>query len=79
MDNSKVKLVYVINERNSRNFWTKVGVAFVNSDGSLNVKLEAIPVTGEMQIRDYVPREEPTTKGGRVRQLERRDPQVQSA
>jgi hypothetical protein len=58
MDASKMKIVYVISDRNNRKFWNRIGVAFVNSDGSVNVKLEAIPVTGEMQIRDYVPREE---------------------
>jgi hypothetical protein len=58
MKESKMKIVYVINERDGRNYWNRVGVAFVNRDGSLNVKLEAVPVTGEMQIRDYVPREE---------------------
>ncbi|HMR05273.1 MAG TPA: hypothetical protein PKA88_05835 [Polyangiaceae bacterium] len=58
MKDSKVKIVYVINERDGRNYWNRVGVAFVNRDGSLNVKLDAIPVNGEMQIRDYVPRED---------------------
>ena len=58
MEASKMKIVYVITDRNNRKFWNRIGVAFVNSDGSVNVKLEAIPVTGEMQIRDYVPREE---------------------
>lgn len=58
MEASKMKIVYVISERNGRSFWNRCGVAFVNADGSLNVKLEAIPVNGEVQIRDYVPREE---------------------
>ena len=58
MDSSKMKIVYVISERNGRSFWNRCGVAFVNSDGSLNVKLEAIPVNGEVHIRDYVPRED---------------------
>ncbi len=60
MDNTKMKIAYVISTRNGRNFWNRVGVAFVNNDGSINVKLEAMPVTGEIQIRDYVPREEVT-------------------
>jgi hypothetical protein len=34
-----------------------VGAAFVNRDGSLNVRLDAMPVNGELQIRDYQPRE----------------------
>jgi hypothetical protein len=58
MDANKMKIVYVISERNARKFWNRIGVAFINTDGSMNVKLEAIPVSGEMQIRDYVPREE---------------------
>lgn len=58
MDNSKMKIAYVITSRGGKNFWNRVGVAFVNRDGSINVKLEAIPVNGEIQIRDYVPREE---------------------
>jgi len=67
MDNSKMKLAYVITTRNGKNFWNRIGVAFVNNDGSINVKLEAMPVNGEIQIRDYVPREEAagTTLRGR--------------
>ena len=58
MDTSKMKIAYVITSRNGKNFWNRVGVAFVNRDGSMNVKLEAIPVNGEIQIRDYVPRDD---------------------
>jgi hypothetical protein len=63
MEANRMKIAYVITERNGRNFWNRCGVAFVNTDGSLNVKLESLPVSGEIQIRDYVPREE--TAGGR--------------
>ena len=58
MDTVKTKAVYVITPRGGRSYWTRVGVAFVNRDGSLNVKLEAMPVTGEIHIRDHVPRED---------------------
>jgi hypothetical protein len=58
MEASKMKVAYVIIDRNGRKFWNRIGVAFINSDGSMNVKLEAIPVSGELQIRDYVPRDE---------------------
>ena len=67
MEASKMKIVYVISDRNNRKFWNRIGVAFVNSDGSVNVKLEAIPVTGEMQIRDYVPREDGAAANSRTR------------
>jgi hypothetical protein len=58
MDNSKLKIVYVVTQRGTRRFWSRCGVAFVNRDGSLSVKLEAVPVSGEMVIRDYTPRED---------------------
>ena len=67
MDASKMKIVYVITERNDKKYWNRVGVAFVNGDGSINVRLEALPVTGEMQIRDYVPRDEAVGLGARRR------------
>jgi hypothetical protein len=58
MDQSKVKIVYVISERNGKHYWNRIGIAFINKDGSINVKLEALPVTGQLQIRDYAPNED---------------------
>jgi len=58
MEQSKMKAVYVITERNENKYWNRVGVAFVNRDGSLNVRLEALPITGELHIRDFVARDE---------------------
>jgi hypothetical protein len=58
MEQNRMKIAYVITQRKDRNFWNRVGVAFVNNDGSINVKLEAVPVSGEIQIRDYQPRDE---------------------
>jgi hypothetical protein len=43
-------------ERTFRAFWTKVGVAFENKDGSWDLRLAAIPVTGRMVIRDPMPK-----------------------
>lgn len=61
MENGKMKIVYVISQRNNKSYWNRVGVAFVNSDGSINVKLEAVPVSGELQIRDYSARDDAGT------------------
>ena len=58
MSQSNLKVVYVITKRDDRKYWNRIGVAFTNRDGSLNVRLEAMPVGGEMHIRDYVPRED---------------------
>lgn len=61
MDQSRLKVCYVITQRGEKKYWNRVGVAFVNHDGSINVKLESLPVAGELQIRDYVPRDEAGT------------------
>lgn len=55
-----VRYVYIITGKGERKFWTKVGVAFTNRDGSLNVKLESLPTNGEFHIRPYVSKEEAT-------------------
>jgi hypothetical protein len=70
MEQNRMKIAYVITQRNSKNFWNRVGVAFVNNDGSINVKLEAVPVSGEIQIRDYVPRDELASTNGRTHSRE---------
>ncbi len=48
-----MKLVYAITDRHQHS-WNKVGVGFINCDGSINIKLQALPINGELQIRDYV-------------------------
>ena len=58
MEQNRMKIAYVITQRKDKNFWNRVGVAFVNNDGSINVKLEAVPVSGEIHVRDYVPRDD---------------------
>lgn len=39
----------------TKSFWTKIGVAFENEDGSLSLHLAAVPVTGKMIVRDAQP------------------------
>lgn len=52
------KAVYTIAERpNGRKHWLRIGVAFVNRDQSLNVRLDALPVNGQMHIREPAPRD----------------------
>jgi hypothetical protein len=69
MDQAKFKVAYVITERGDKTFWNRIGVAFTNKDGSINVKLDALPTSGQLQIRDYEAREEADmgTAGGTVR------------
>jgi hypothetical protein len=58
METTKYKVCYAITERNDKTYWNRIGVAFINKDGSLNVKLDAFPIGGTLQIRDNEPREE---------------------
>jgi len=51
-----MKDVYAIyeskGEGRDRSRWVRVGVAFDNRDGSLNVLLDALPLSGRLQIRN---------------------------
>jgi hypothetical protein len=52
------KVAYAITERSSgKSFWTRVGVGFVNRDGSITIRLDAMPVSGTLQLRDWTPRD----------------------
>lgn len=44
--------VFSIVERQGKSFWIKIGVAFVNRDGSETVLLDAWPIGGKIQIRE---------------------------
>lgn len=52
------KSVFAITEREGKTYWTKIGVAYANRDGSITVNLEAFPVSGKLQIRDEEERRE---------------------
>jgi hypothetical protein len=43
---------YNIVERNGRRIWSRVGSAFQNHDGSMNIYLDSLPVSGKIQIRE---------------------------
>ena len=49
--------VFAITERGEKSYWTRVGVAYPNRDGSINVNLDALPVSGRLQIRSDEERE----------------------
>jgi len=68
MEQKTMKLVYTVVERApGKSYWTRVGVGFENKDGSLNLRLDAIPVNGVLQVRNWEPadqRSEPPGPGG---------------
>ena len=57
LGNKDRKTVYTIVERgrDAKSYWVKVGVGFVNRDGSINLRLDAVPVNGTLQVRDFEP------------------------
>ena len=57
MNNSKtknetLKVLNPIENENGKTFWQQVGIAFINRDGSINVKLNSLPLNGRLQIRE---------------------------
>jgi hypothetical protein len=49
---TEIKDVYTIQQNGEKSFWIRLGVAFVNKDGSLNVRLDGLPVNGSLHIRN---------------------------
>lgn len=40
-------------ERKDRGtYWMRVGAAFMNRDGSMNIYLDALPIAGKLQVRE---------------------------
>ncbi len=53
------RVVYAITEREgSRSIWTRIGGAWNNKDGSITLRLDALPVSGILQVRDPEERRE---------------------
>lgn len=51
-DNIPKDAFQITEGKDGKSRWTKVGQAFVNKDGSINVFLDAFPKDGKIQIRD---------------------------
>lgn len=71
-----MKTVYTIVDRGAgKSYWVKVGVGFINKDTSITLKLDAVPVNGTLQVRDWEskeagalpPRNEKSQEGARAR------------
>ena len=51
--------VCMVQERDGKSYWTKIGVAFPNKDGKgFNIELSAIPMSGKLVAREPLPKEE---------------------
>ncbi|MFO0627677.1 MAG: hypothetical protein U0325_18860 [Polyangiales bacterium] len=51
--NRPAKSVFTIIERpNGKNYWARIGAGWLNRDGSISIRLDALPVNGTLQVRD---------------------------
>lgn len=54
MESKTMKAVFTVIDRGpGKSYWTRIGVGFVNSDGSINLRLDALPVNGTLQVREW--------------------------
>lgn len=54
-----MKTVYTVTkDTTGKSHWVKLGVGFTNRDGSLTLRLDGVPINGELQVRDYQTPEE---------------------
>jgi hypothetical protein len=52
--NKSMKTVYTVIDRGQgKSIWVRVGTGYTNRDGSLNLRLDAIPVNGMLQVREW--------------------------
>ena len=64
--NQETLAVYALTELGPRNtIWDRVGTAFVNNDGSINVTLRATPTSGRLQLRKEAPKDAPKPESSR--------------
>jgi hypothetical protein len=55
MHSRKTKTVYGIVERDGRCWWRALGKGFEGADGSIHVRLDILPRSGALQVRDAAP------------------------
>ena len=62
---TKLKAVYTIieGEKLDKPLFRRIGTAFVNRDASLNIILDALPVSGRLHVRDIEPRRDEASLG----------------
>jgi len=51
-----MKTVYTVIEKGpGKSFWVRIGAGFTNRDGSMNLHLDALPINGKLQVREWEP------------------------
>jgi hypothetical protein len=50
-ENQRLRVFCPVTSADGTTYWMRMGSAFVNADGSINVYLDALPVNGKLQLR----------------------------
>ena len=62
MQKEKMRSVFTIVEKGQgpshKSYWVRIGIGYVNQDQSITLKLDALPVNGTIQVREYQTQEE---------------------
>jgi len=55
MESKRMKVLCPVqrNDDSKKAVWRTLGIAFENKDGSINVYLDAYPVNGKLQLREF--------------------------
>lgn len=53
----------IIERQGGKRIWSRVGTAFKNRDGSINVFLDSLPIGGKIQIREDDRERQPRAPG----------------
>ncbi len=70
---SRRRAVYAVPDTKDgeKGYWTKIGIAFTNRDGSINLFLDALPLgTNKLQVREPKPASERANGAAPHRELE---------
>ena len=63
MEAKTQKEVFTVTDKDGHSYWRKLGVGYINKDGSMNLYLDALPINGRLQVRDPKPREDFAPRG----------------
>lgn len=60
MANAPIGEVFTVSDRGDgkKGWWTRIGTAWKNKDGSINITLDALPLNGQLVMRKPQPRDE---------------------
>jgi hypothetical protein len=60
MKKNSMKQLVAVKTRNEKNYWTRIGVAFENADGSWNLRFDYLPTdpATTIQLREFQTRDD---------------------